>query len=166
MELKPSKLKWFAVFLTGALFAATGVWMVRDGDAMGWLAGGFFGLVALVALPMLLGVGSYLKLGPEGFEQSLMGRKLFCRWDEVSEIGDWKMKQGLFSVHSGVTFDRASDKDTALIAFNRSVSGGSTGLGDTFGMKAADLAALMNAFRNRALDPVAVRLNRTAGPTY
>lgn len=149
MTLKPSRMKWLLVFLIGAAFTATGLWMiVEDGALMAWFVTLFFGLVAIVALIPLIGIGSHLKLDEAGFEQSLMGRRLKCSWQNVSAFHTYSIGVG----NTFVAFDRAEDDGKRITGINRAIAGGSAQLGDTFGMKAADLAALMNAFRDRALE--------------
>ena len=76
ITLKPSKLKWFMVTLIGALFTAGGGMMISEGNetAKGWFVTLFFALVALVGILQLTGVGTYLKLGPDGFEAKSLGR--------------------------------------------------------------------------------------------
>ena len=112
---------------------------------MPWLCALFFGLVAGVSLIQIFGK-SYLHLHLEGFEQNMMGRKLECRWDEVSDFHVWASSGNRF-----VGFNRIQDEGKAMGKVNQMISGGSSSLGDSFGMSAEDLAGLMNAFRDRAL---------------
>ena len=100
MLLKPSPWKWIAISLMGMLFSAVGVWMIVDeGGFKSWFCAIFFGAVAAVAIYMLFS-GSYLELTADGFEQKMMGRKMACRWVEVSEFGIWVVKGNRF-----VSFD-------------------------------------------------------------
>lgn len=151
MTLKPSKGKWLALLSSSLVFVALGIFLALDGQIMGWFAGGFFALGLPLSVIQLRGTSSWLKLGAEGFEQSMLGRKMASGWEDVSDFRIWKMKRGLFTVHTGVSFDRAEDAGKRLASVNQAIAGGSAALGDTYGMKAEELADLMNAFRARAL---------------
>ena len=146
LTLKPSKLKWIGVLAIGAIFTTLGIFIVsKDGDVMGWLCTIFFGLVAGIALAQLVG-NSYLRLHADGFEQNMLGRKLDCRWEEVSNFGIFRTKGNSF-----VTFNRAQDEGKLMAKVNQAVGGGSAQLGDTFGMSAEALATLMLRFQERSL---------------
>ena len=144
--MRPSRKKWFGIFLIGALFTATGIWLIaKEGGAMPWFCTIFFGFVAGVSLVQMFG-SSYLHLHLEGFEQNMMRRKLECRWDEVSDFHVWATGGSRF-----VSFNRIHDQGKTIAKVNQMLSGGSASLGDSFGMSAEALADLMNAFRERAL---------------
>ena len=112
---------------------------------MPWFVTIFFGLVAGVALVHLFG-SNYLYLGADGFEQNMLGRKLSCRWDEVSNFGTYTTHNNSF-----VTFDRVQDEGKMMTKLNRAIGGGSTQLGDTFGLSAPALVRLMQKFQQRAI---------------
>ena len=105
ITLKPSRLKWLGVFLICAVFSVIGVFMVRDGELMGWLPLAFFGVGVVISLMPLIGYRCWLRLGPDGFEQSMMGRRMKYRWDEVSDFHVWGMKQGFFTTNQLVSFE-------------------------------------------------------------
>lgn len=150
--LKPSPKKWIGVAVIGAIFVAIGIMMISQGDLLlGWLGTLFFGAVLVTALLQLFSKATFLKLGPAGFEQRIMGRHMVCRWEDVSEFGVWGMSAGGVATNSFVSFDRREDEGRTLTTINRSISGASAMLGDNYGMKSEDLAVLMNAFRDRAL---------------
>ena len=145
MLLRPSKLKWMGVLAVGVILGLGGVLMlVEEGGVMPWFCIIFFGLVAATAFVQLLG-GSYLRLDADGFEQSMIGRKMNCRWDEVSSFGVWSMSGNKF-----VTFNRAGDSGKVMTAVNTSIAGASSQLGDTFGMKAEAAATHQRHVRQTA----------------
>jgi len=148
--LRPSRLKWIGVFLICAVFTVIGVLMIRDGAMKGWLPTLIFGAGLVISFLPLIGFRSSLTLGPEGFEQMLMGRRMAYRWDEVSEFGVWGMSHGPFSSTHLVSFEPLHEDDTKLKRLNRGLAGASSALGDTFGMKAIDLAIIMNLYREVA----------------
>ena len=146
MTLYPSKLKWIGVSAIGFVFVAGGlIWALQEPGITPWICIAFFALVAGTGLVQLLG-GSSLQLDSEGFEQNMLGRKFACRWEDVSEFGTWRVSGNQF-----VVFNRVKDRGTVMGPLNESLTGASAQLGDTFGMKAEDLAETMNAFRDRAL---------------
>ena len=151
MILKPSRVKWIGVFLTGSAFSAGGVWMISEGDQQGWLVAIFFGLVTIVSVVPLFSRSIYLRLHKDGFEQVFMSRKIACKWSEVSPFGVWSMQQSFITIRRSVTFSLRRDDGKVMASINKAVSGGSSHLADNFGMKAQALADLMNAYRRRAL---------------
>ena len=63
---------WRAVGLSLA-FVAAGVWLIRRGEAGGWLALGFFGLCALLGLLVPLTTRNHLRLDPDRFTVTTPG---------------------------------------------------------------------------------------------
>ena len=125
MILKPSRKKWFWVFLGGAVFCAGGIFLIREGEGLiGWLCLIFFGLTAVIAAIQLIGVGSYLSLTTDGFEQSMFGRKNSWQWQDVSDFRVWTIKQGFITTNSFVSFDARQDEGKAIADINVAISGG------------------------------------------
>lgn len=144
--LRPSRLKWLGVLAIGSVFVAMGIFLIlKQGGVMPWLCTIFFGFVAGTALAQLLGSSS-LRLHADGFEQNMLGRKLACSWDEVSDFHIFSTRGNSF-----VTFNRVQDEGKMMAKLNQAVGGGSSQLGDTFGMSAEGLATLMLRFQERAL---------------
>src|SRR5690348_12985720 len=87
MELKPGRLKWIFVFLAGAAFTAIAVFIMTDEDPLvRWGIAGFFGLVALIAVPSVIGVGSSLELNRNGFTCRTLFRTWSRTWADCSEF--------------------------------------------------------------------------------
>lgn len=151
MELKPDRVRWLFVFLVSVGFVTIAVWLGPERDpVLFWGAGGFFLLCALIAAPLMFGVGSNLKLDRQGFACRTLFRTFRREWRDCSVF---------FPVSAGlrkfVGFSTPQDESThpALMAFNRGVVGASGMLPDTFGLSADSLSDLMNRFRARAIDP-------------
>jgi hypothetical protein len=147
LSLKPSRLKWAVMLLISLAFVATGLFIIPPDEdpMMRALAIGFFSICALASIPGLMGVGG-LDLDREGFTISTIGRKTRRSWRECSEFSVLNMRGGLF-----VGFSSETDSSKAAAAISRTLVGESGMLPDKYGMKAKDLAGLMNRFRARAL---------------
>ena len=148
MSLKPSKLKWAIVLLISLTFVLLAVFVIPPDEdpMMRWLAIGFFGLGVLASIPGLLGVGG-LDLDREGFTISAMGRKTRRTWRECSEFSILNMRGGPF-----VGFSSKTDEANPASSISRGLVGETGMLPDKYGMKAKDLALLMNCFRARAME--------------
>ena len=84
------------IAVSGLVMLGGGVWLViKEGapESGAWVF--TFSLVVL-ALAYVLGKSSYL-VCPGGIIQVRFGRRRVCRWDEVSEIVDRRIKQRLVS---------------------------------------------------------------------
>ena len=151
ITLKASSLKWFLMLLATALFTAAGIWMLSDPEntLVAWLTLFLFGVIGIpVSLFQLVRPGR-LTLNEDGFEQIMMGRVISSDWKAVSGFGVLRIGRNKF-----VSFSRMEDEGKKMTNLSRALTGGghSGMLGDNFGMKAPELADLMNAFRNRALN--------------
>ncbi len=147
--LYPSKLKWGLVSLVGLLFVGMGIILVMNGkgELKAWLSLAFFTLVLIVGLIQFFGKGSYLTLTSEGFQVSHFGKKhSFQLWQDCS---NFKVKRIGF-MNKLVVYNRHQDSGKLMGAINRTISGGSVSLPDTYGLKAEKLASLMNAYQKGA----------------
>jgi hypothetical protein len=147
VTLKPSRLKWVAVFLICAGFVSACIFIIprEDDPVMWWLCVGFFGLGVFACIPGLLGIGG-LDLDPEGFTIDHWGRKTRRIWRECSEFSVINMRGGPF-----VGFSSRTDEAKMGAGLARSLVGETGMLPEKYGMKAQDLADLMNRYRMRAL---------------
>jgi len=66
-----------------AAFTATGIFMVRAGQWVGWVAIVFFGLGVVVFALQLLPNSTYLRVGPGGFTVCTLFRAHSCGWTDV-----------------------------------------------------------------------------------
>lgn len=145
--LTSSTQKWLMVTLIGAVFVVIGIFMIfTKGDFLAWFVTLFFGLVAGVGLYQVFGPGGRLELGPDTFTIVNLGRRTTERWDECADFATYRT-----GPNELVAYDRARDMGTHMAEMNRMLSGRSAGLPDTFGMKARDIADLMNAYREHAV---------------
>jgi hypothetical protein len=138
---------WRAVGLSLA-FVAAGAWLIRTGDAAGWLVLGFFGLCGVVGVLLPLAARNYLQLGPDGFTVTTPVLTRSYRWAEVDHF---------FAVGAGgsggVAFDlvaaspRRRHRSQRL---TRRMFGYDDALPQTYGLPPERLAALMNTWTARA----------------
>ena len=147
LSLKPSKLKWTIVLVICLGFVGVGLFIIppEEDQTMRWLTVGFFGVGVVASLPGLLGMGG-LDLDRDGFTISAMGRKARRSWRECSEFSILSMRGGSF-----VGFSSKTDETKMGASLARGLVGETGMLPDKYGMKAKDLADLMNRFRARAL---------------
>jgi hypothetical protein len=148
MTLKPDRARWLIIFLISIGFVAIAVWLGPQDPWLFWGAGGFFLLCALIAAPLMLGVGAQLDLDADGFA---------CRTLFRTFRREWRMCSAFYPVSTGPRsfVGVATPQDEAahprLAAGNRALIGASGMLPDTFGYSAEGLCDLMNRFRARAL---------------
>ncbi|HYL74118.1 MAG TPA: hypothetical protein VEU96_07910 [Bryobacteraceae bacterium] len=144
LVLRPSKRKALLLLAISLGFTVVGVLMIREGDGFdGWLVAVVFGLGLGVALVNLWPGASYLKLTARGMECRSLFRRWFYAWDTVSEFGVarityWKKM---------VVFNSSGSSHPRLRAVNRAFVGTTDGLPETYGMKAEELADLLNEWR-------------------
>ena len=144
LRLRPSPWKHVALMVLSAGFVTMGGFLVAEGQAFGWLCIAFFGLGVVVAIVTLLPGASYLELRRDGFEFSSLYRKWFQRWSDVDEFFPRRIATNVmvcWNFAPGYVGQARGRKVSA------GLTGVEAGLPDTYGMPAAELAALMNRWR-------------------
>jgi hypothetical protein len=145
--LRPSRAKWLAILAICVTFTAIGVLAIREGAREGWLVAGFFGPCTLVALVVLLPGSAYLKVRRDGFVFGTLFRRWHLPWTAVGPFS-----VALVSGQEIVVFDIIDPSQKPRLAgLSTMISGANAGLPDTYGLKAGELAAVLNAARDRAL---------------
>jgi len=147
--LKASPLKWGGMLILCGVFVWGGFLILSEGEnkLAAWICFLLFGGLGVPVSMFQLIKPARLTLSEDGFEQVMMGRTLQCDWASVSEFGILRVGKSKL-----VSFSSEKDEGKVMAQISSVMTRGHSGaLGDTFGMKAADLADLMNAFRNRAL---------------
>jgi hypothetical protein len=142
--LRPSRKKAATLFLVSLLFVVGGIWMVRDGQMMGYLCGGFFALGLPIFALQFHPKAAYLRLEPDGFTFCSLFRAHTVRWAVVREfavigIGPNRMVAWNFTSDYPAT---GSGR-----AISKSLSGYEAALPDTYGMKPQELVELMERLR-------------------
>ena len=146
LTLRPNRLRYLLLLTLSAGFVAGGALIVRQGDPIGWAAILFFGAGVIVFFLLLLPGSAYLKLDPAGFTVCSLFRARSTRWYEVDSfqvgnIGRRKLVVFNFSnLHRGQEFVRKLS--SAMFSYEGA-------LPETYGISAEELAAMMNAWRQR-----------------
>jgi hypothetical protein len=147
--LRPGRLHWLGIAAIGVCFTAIGFQGIRDGEFMGWFCAGFFGLVTAVAVLQFIPGASYLYLGPDGFAMCSFRRIHTYRWSDVEYF-----TVGVISSNKMVMFNFSPSyvQHGKMRTVSRALAGHECALPDTYGMKAEELAALLNAYRDRFIE--------------
>lgn len=147
--LRAGRLGGVVVAVVSLTFAAAGLYLVAQDERRGLAVAGFFGLTALLAVAMLVYGHANLRLAEDGFAVGRIWRDAAYRWTDVSPFE-------IVSIHGSgrVGFDVPGDHGI-LANLARKQFGASAILPDSYGMKAEELADLMNAWRTAALNPAA-----------
>lgn len=149
LVLKLDRLRWLVVFLISAGFVGIAVWLGPEEEPMVfWGAGGFFLVCALVAAPLMFGVGSSLTLDRDGFSCRTLFRTFRREWRECSAFHPISVGSRKF-----VGFSAQQDEAAhpGLASVSHALAGTSGMLPDTFGYSADALADLMTRFRARSM---------------
>ncbi len=149
--LYPGKLKWGFVSLIMLTMAGFGIFfLISEGADSGykpWIAAIFGSLGLIISLVQIFGKLSSLTLTSEGFKVRNMGReKDLVRWQDCLGFGVASIRRNKM-----IIYDHVQDIETLQGKVSIGLVGASSSLPDTYGMKPQALAALMNAYRAKAL---------------
>ncbi|HEV7693812.1 MAG TPA: hypothetical protein VGO52_23460 [Hyphomonadaceae bacterium] len=146
LTLRPSPLKWFALFL-GSLAFTSFILQTGKTGLMAWGGLLLFGGGIPLSLVAMFGIGTDLRLDREGFTVRTIFRAFHYEWAncsafEIERTG--RIDSVIFSV-------RTDEQKRASPPAKFFLHGPFHTLPDTYGRSPEKLAALMNAFRDRAL---------------
>lgn len=152
VTLYPSRAKIVWLLLIGLLFVLAGIWMVHEGQWFGYVCAGFFGLGLPILALQLHPKAAYLRLTSEGFTFCTSFRAYTIRWTDVQKFAVnllplpamTQMVAWNFSPH----YPRYQASARAR-AISKSMSGYDGALPNTYGMKAQELAELMERLRQK-----------------
>jgi hypothetical protein len=154
--LRPGRVKSLLMLGVSLTFVAVGLlgllWPRADGAAEEeerwamWACVVFFGLGVIVCVLQFLPRSSFLRLGPEGFTIRALYRERTYRWEDVDTFG---VTQVSFNKMVGFNFAPHFDRAARLRRVNKAIAFFEGALPDTYGMKAEDLADLMNEYKHR-----------------
>jgi hypothetical protein len=148
VTLHPSRVKWLLVFTIGALFAVGGFWMIKTGDGSGWFVLICFGLGALIAAAAMLPGAGGLTLDRDGFETTNLFRRHRTRWRDAAGFEAARIPRAHRKM---VVYDDITQSTKSIAKLNVGLVGRNSGLPDTYGHSADNLAQLMAQWRERAL---------------
>jgi hypothetical protein len=142
---KRSSAVWLLLGCTA--FVAVGVWLgISKGDWMGFLCAGFFGLGIPVAVIQLMPGSTFLRLDSTGITFASMFKEKSLPWAVFQEFFVVTMRQTGVKVHETVGFNFVPTYDRARAgrAVARFISHCEGALPNTYGMKAEELAHILN----------------------
>jgi hypothetical protein len=153
VELRTARLKTLLLMLGAAVFAGVVIWMLLSEPREGWRAWLLWSCAVLIALsvPALLVVlvrGGGLVLTAQGFEIRHVRAPRMSSWQDVGPFEVVRLPPAFTPL---VVYDDAGAADGALARANAALMGRTSGLPDSYGLPHEELAALLNAWRERAL---------------
>lgn len=147
LVLSGSPHRWGWVALGCGLFVMIGAAIGLSGHyaVAGWVTAAVFTALLVVAVRQT-GQPDHLILHDDAFDVLRGGTTVTREFADCSEFGVWRE-----GANSLVVFDHPLDDATANAAANRAITGRSGSLPHRFGVRAEELAQLLNMARQRAL---------------
>jgi hypothetical protein len=152
VTLTPSRRKW-SIMLVFSLAIAMSLWLalqhplsIRQEPFVVWMILVFAGFGIIVSTLMLLPHANVLILDEDGFELIKFFRRKYVPWKDASHFEISHLSHG-----GMVIFDNAQEKKSHLARVNTWIGVRNSGLPDTYGLSAENMASLMNQWRERAL---------------
>jgi len=149
----PKKTKMVLLFVVCLTFVAGGVLMIRQGQSMGWLCAGFFGLGIPIFLLNLHPRSAFLRVDEEGIEFCSLFRTSRIRWSDISEFGTYSIRQHGLPVSKmvGFNFSVGYQRAGKARAVSKALAGFEAALPDSYGFRAEELAQLLSEFHRECL---------------
>jgi hypothetical protein len=145
--LRPKRSQFLLLATICLAFVLIGVWMIVRGERSGWFCCAFFGLGIPVALISMLPNASSLELTSEGFTVRSLFRAGTTRWEDVSEFGVGRIGGNEMVMFNFVdSYNRAGP----IRLVNAALIGYEAALPDCYGLRAHELADLMNRHSERS----------------
>jgi hypothetical protein len=148
VTLYPSRRRLILALFACAVFDASGIKMVADGDTWGWPSLIFCGLGTVIFALMLVPGAASLELDRDGFQTTSLFRRRQARWQDVSEFEPVSIPRAMQKL---VAYDDVKVASRAVARLNFALVGRNTALPDTYGLSVAELAGVMTQWRERAL---------------
>lgn len=147
--------------MVSSSFVAIGSYLIEENPFMAWMTIIFFGLGVIVFVIQLMPNSSRLKLSKDGFELKNLFKSDFTKWSDVDKfrvgyVGRTKMVK--------YDFSREHNKYNVGKKIAKSLSGSEGALPNTYGMKAKELAELMNDWKSK-IKTLHNKSNRCTSPT-
>jgi len=150
VTLYPSKRKSAWLLLLMLVFVVLGcmlVWLELD-VLWGWINIGFFGFGASVMALQFHPRASYLTLDEQGFTLGAMFRTWRTSWGDVAEFGVYRIAHNDIA---GWNYRDDYPQRNRAHAIAKGMWGFEASLPETYGLKAPELAALLNNLRTLLL---------------
>ena len=157
LQFRPSRWKHVGLLAICSGFVVLA--LLLEHSALAWVTEVFFGLGALVALASLMPGSSFLRIEPD----RLLVRTLYRTWSlERTQVAEFYTAP--VGGREVVCWSYVPEYKRQLRgrAFARAISGVEAALPDTYGLPAAELAAVLNEWRIGSPDS---RPNNSSKPT-
>lgn len=148
-----SRKRTLLYLVPSAGIAVVGLLSIPEGAAGAWAVFGFFAAASLVFLFMLIRPNR-LEISSTGIETVTFGRRWSADWSQCSAFGVRETHDEWGPVSKVVVFDcTGSARAGRLARFNKTLTGANSALPENYGMRARDLAALLNSYREASGEP-------------
>lgn len=156
ITLYPSRLRLIWLLLGCSIFVAIGIWMGIEGESFGYVGAAFFGLGVPVSLIQMIPGAGFLHIDAGGFTSSSLFRKHKLAWSDIDEFYVvWIGHHRFVGLNFASTYDRSRTARKVAKAIS-----GCEGALDPYGMRAAELAELLNT----RLQEARAQLSAAASP--
>lgn len=137
-------LKWIAIFVMCFLFTVCGITMIVSGVFAGYFVAAVFGPGSVLGGIQLHPRSSYLRVQSDGFIIRSLFRDGFIGWHDVEGFGTTEDRK-----HVIFDYSESYERHQALRIISSGIAGGEGMLPDTYGLKAEELARLLNEAKER-----------------
>jgi len=147
LRIKPFKM--IGYFVGSLIFVIGGCWMILEGEWMGWLSVGFFGVGTIIFLVQIVPSCSYLHLNQTGFTVCSLFCKHTYQWTDIKEFKMVNFNCG-YSTKKLVGIEFAlqmKGKDNFLAKSSQFLAECDGCLPDTYGYTPQGLSNLLNDWR-------------------
>jgi hypothetical protein len=156
--LRPSRGRTLLMVLGSVVFVLCGWWMIESGKVFGWFAVAFFGICCVAWLVRLLPGACGVVVMKEGIAIRSFFRVRFYEWERVEGFGLIAVRNQLM-----VGFNEAACESRGPANLTQAVFGFSHSLPESFGYEAEQLAAILNQYRQDALESHALPMPENRG---
>jgi hypothetical protein len=147
--LRTSKRKAALLFVGSGAFVTIGVFMVLDGERLGWFPAIFFGLGLIVSVVLLLPATS-LTIDRHGIHMKHMFRLTHIRWSDVDSFYIGHIGAGLSSTKMiGVTYSASYEGQKAGRGVASALSGMEGAIPNQYEVSAEELCEILNNAKRR-----------------
>lgn len=144
--LRPSIIKTIALLIVSIIFVYGGIILRDENQFMAWLIIIFFGLGTIVFVIQLIPNSSYLKLTKEGFEVKSLYKTNFTKWSDIDVFTTGYISKNLMVLFN---YSNNHNKYNTGKKLAKSIAGNEGALPNNYGMKAKNLAILMNEWKSK-----------------
>jgi hypothetical protein len=151
--LRSSRKRCLLFFVPSAGAAVVGALSIREDGAAAWAVFVLSTLASLVFLFMLIWPNR-LEISATGIETVTLGRRWSADWSQCSGFRVRETHDEWGPVSKVVVFDCTGPACSGRLArFSKELTGANSAIPENYGMKARELAALLNSYREASGEP-------------